>query len=77
MFVCGRELECFEMSVIGKFHIKTYHMSNRQNCLILFQNFSTFHCVCVLPYVFERHTSAYLRNGGRLNEYGSDVNDAW
>ena len=30
MFVCGRQLECFEMSVMCKFHIKTYQISNSQ-----------------------------------------------
>ena len=69
--------KCGEMSVMCKFHIKTYHMSNSQNCLSLFQNFSTFYRVCVLTYVIERYASTYLRNGGRLNVCGVDDNVLW
>ena len=74
MLVCGRQLECCEMSVMCKFHVKTYHMSNSQNCLSLFQNFRIFYCVCVLTYVIEKYASTYLRNGGRLTECGVDDN---
>ena len=77
MLVCGRQLECCEMSVMCNSHIKTYHMSNSQNCLSLFQTFTTFYRVCVLTYVIEWYASTYLRNGGRLNVCGVDDNDFW
>ena len=32
MLVCGRQLVCCGMSVMCKFHLKTYHMSNSQKC---------------------------------------------
>ena len=74
MLVCGRQLECCEMSLMCNFHIKTYHIPGSQNCLSLFQNVITFYCVCVLTYVIERYASTYLRNGGRLNVGGVDDN---
>ena len=74
MLVCGRQLQCCEMSAMCKFHMKTSHMSNSQICLSLFLNFSTFYRVCVLTYVIEKYASTYLRNGGRLNLFGVDDN---
>ena len=73
MLVCGRQLECCEMSVMCKFHKKTYHTSNSQNRLSLFLNFSNFYRVCVLT-CNQRYASTYLRNGGRLNVCGVDDN---
>ena len=32
VLVCGRQLECCEISLMCKFHIKTYHISKSQYC---------------------------------------------
>ena len=56
---------------------KTYHMSDSQICLSLFLNFSIFVGFCVLAYVVEKHASACLRNGGRLNLCSDDVKVVW
>ena len=61
MWVGGRQLECCELSVMCKFHIKTYHMSNSQNCWSLFLIFSSFVRVFVSTYVVKRHALPCLR----------------
>ena len=59
--VGGRQLKCCEISVMCKFHIKTYHMSNSQNCWSLFLIFSSFVRVCVSAYVVKKHALLCLR----------------
>ena len=53
MLDCGRQLECCGISLMCKFHIKSYHMSNSQNCLSLILEFSTFIRIYVSAYVVE------------------------
>ena len=57
MLDCGRQLECCGISVMCKFHIKNYHMSNSQNCLSLILKLSIFVRIYVSAYVVEKHAS--------------------